>query len=64
MSAPATGRVGTVRALALALHIPVSTINRYAREGAISRVGSAWPPRYDAGEVARVRVTRRARTGA
>lgn len=47
--------IGTTAQVAAALAIPQGTIRRWASLGWIVRVGTAWPPRYDANHVARVR---------
>lgn len=52
--------VGTTAVVAAALRLPVSTVNQYARLGLIARVGTSWPPLYDAEEVALVSAERRA----
>ena len=56
--------VGTTREIAAALHLPVRMVNRYIKQDQIRRVGTSWPPRYDATQVAKARVAHRRRKAA
>ena len=54
MSSPVPS-AGTVTELQRATGVSVRTLQRWARAGLLTRVGTAWPPRYDGHQVMRVK---------